>query len=305
LADEATLKDSLFQEVADSAPVMLWRINASFDCDWANAAWFEFTGGTLAEQSGFAWVDLVHPDDRARVKEAFSEAFEARDKVSVEFRIRRRDGHYRWILDSGSPFFENGDFAGFVGSCFDITERKEAEERTAALGSDFLSRPEERARRTSKMMKEQLQDGDASGSNADPETTHAASSRGLSGWQERRAKELLSADLSGAVSLHDVAAECGLSTRHFSRAFKNTTGLAPHAWYLARRVEVAKEALRSRQLPLSVVALTCGFSDQSHFTRVFSRIVGTSPGAWRRTCELRAAEASNHVSGAGDENCQA
>jgi PAS domain S-box-containing protein len=257
---------------------MLWRINASFDCDWANAAWFEFTGGTLAEQSGFAWVDLVHPDDRARVKEAFSEAFEARDKVSVEFRIRRRDGHYRWILDSGSPFFENGDFAGFVGSCFDITERKEAEERTAALGSDFLSRPE---------------------------TTHAASSRGLSGWQERRAKELLSADLSGAVSLHDVAAECGLSTRHFSRAFKNTTGLAPHAWYLARRVEVAKEALRSRQLPLSVVALTCGFSDQSHFTRVFSRIVGTSPGAWRRTCELRAAEASNHVSGAGDENCQA
>jgi AraC-like DNA-binding protein len=63
--------------------------------------------------------------------------------------------------------------------------------------------------------------------------------------------------------------------------------------------------LRSRQLPLSVVALTCGFSDQSHFTRVFSRIVGTSPGAWRRTCELRAAEASNHASGAGEENWQA
>ena len=113
---------------------------------------------------------------------------------------------------------------------------------------------------------------------------------------ETRAKELLSSDLSGDLSLEEVAAQCGLTTRHFSRAFRDTTGLAPHQWFLARRVEVAKAALRSRHVSLAEVALECGFADQSHFTRVFSRIVGTTPGAWRRTCEIRAPEAQEWTS---------
>jgi AraC family transcriptional regulator len=107
---------------------------------------------------------------------------------------------------------------------------------------------------------------------------------GLAPWQERRAKEILSAHLDGRVMLVEVARACGLSASHFSRAFHRTIGAAPHHWLLKRRVEVAKEKLRDRRLSLSEVALACGFSDQSHLTRVFTRFVGASPGAWRRIC---------------------
>lgn len=108
---------------------------------------------------------------------------------------------------------------------------------------------------------------------------------GLAPWQERRAKEILGANLDGSVALSALAKECGLSASHFSRAFRQTAGLAPHQWLMRRRVEEAKQALRDRRLPLSEVALVCGFADQSHLTRVFSRSVGTSPGAWRRCLE--------------------
>jgi AraC family transcriptional regulator len=105
---------------------------------------------------------------------------------------------------------------------------------------------------------------------------------GLAPWQERRAKEILSSNLAENVGLKELAQECGLSVSHFSRAFRHSTGAAPHQWLLEHRVDAAKPLLRDRQLPLSSVALTCGFADQSHFTRTFTRIVGVSPGAWRR-----------------------
>jgi AraC family transcriptional regulator len=106
----------------------------------------------------------------------------------------------------------------------------------------------------------------------------------LAPWQERRAKEIISANLGG-VPLADVARECRLSTSHFQRAFRRTVGMAPHKWLLSRRIELAKEKLRDGRLPLSDVALACGFGDQSHLTRVFTRLVGTSPGAWRRVLD--------------------
>ena len=105
---------------------------------------------------------------------------------------------------------------------------------------------------------------------------------GLAPWQERRAKEILSANLDRGVPLKDVAQECRLSLSHFSRAFRSSMGVAPHSWLLTRRIEVAKQKLRDSRLPLAEVALACGFADQSHLTRVFTRMVGVSPGAWRR-----------------------
>jgi AraC-like DNA-binding protein len=101
---------------------------------------------------------------------------------------------------------------------------------------------------------------------------------GLTGRQERLAKEALSA----GSTLAAVAAESGLSTSHFARAFRETVGLAPHQWLIRRRVDAATEALKDRGLSLAEVAVRCGFADQSHFTRLFSRIAGVSPGAWRR-----------------------
>jgi AraC family transcriptional regulator len=105
---------------------------------------------------------------------------------------------------------------------------------------------------------------------------------GLAPWQQKRATELLSANLEGTISLTEVAAECGLSPGHFARAFTQSMGLSPHRWLQEQRVKRAKALLVEAQLPLAEVAKLSGFADQSHFTRVFSKAIGTSPGAWRR-----------------------
>lgn len=104
----------------------------------------------------------------------------------------------------------------------------------------------------------------------------------LAPWQERRAKELLEANLSANITLNELARECRLSIRHFTRAFRGSTGMSPHAWLMHHRIEKAKGLLMNSPRILSDVALDCGFADQSHFTRMFQRRVGISPGAWRR-----------------------
>jgi AraC-like DNA-binding protein len=101
---------------------------------------------------------------------------------------------------------------------------------------------------------------------------------------------MLTGDLTGATSLSEIALACGLSVGHFSRAFRRSTGLAPHAWLLHIRVEAAKAMLRQREAQLSVIAMACGFADQSHFSRVFTRRVGSSPGAWRKYLSDRVEE---------------
>jgi AraC family transcriptional regulator len=106
---------------------------------------------------------------------------------------------------------------------------------------------------------------------------------GLTSWRERRAKEMLLADLSGATPLATIAAACGLSASHFARAFRRSTGLPPHAWLNKARVGRAIVLLREHRLSLSEIALECGFVDQSHFTRVFVQRVGVGPSAWRKS----------------------
>jgi AraC family transcriptional regulator len=105
---------------------------------------------------------------------------------------------------------------------------------------------------------------------------------GLAPWQERRSKEMLAGDLTGATPLHEIAGACGLSVSHFSRAFHKSTGLAPHAWLLHARVESAMAMLRSGDASLSTIARASGFADQSHLARVFTHQVGLSPGTWRK-----------------------
>jgi AraC-like DNA-binding protein len=105
---------------------------------------------------------------------------------------------------------------------------------------------------------------------------------GLSPWQQRRALDLLHANLDGAVSLSELAVECGLSVRHFARAFKRSMGLPPHRYPLKQRIETARGLLLNSKQSLLDIALACGFADQSHFTRVFTAAIGVSPGAIRR-----------------------
>jgi AraC family transcriptional regulator len=109
---------------------------------------------------------------------------------------------------------------------------------------------------------------------------------GLASWQLRRAREFISANLSGDPSISQVAKECGLSSSYFARAFKQATGFSPHRWLTKKRTERAKELLQDPGLGLADVAQICGFVDQSHFTHVFSRSEGYSPGRWRRLHRL-------------------
>lgn len=127
--------DELFRQIGDTAPVMIWISGLDKKCFWFNKPWLDFTGRAMEEEIGDGWTKGVHPDDLDRCLEIYTSAFDERSDFSMEYRLRRRDGEYRWIVDNGVPRFSSeGEFLGFIGSCFDITERKEAE--TARIASD-------------------------------------------------------------------------------------------------------------------------------------------------------------------------
>jgi AraC family transcriptional regulator len=106
-------------------------------------------------------------------------------------------------------------------------------------------------------------------------------SGGLSPWQIRRAHEFIEANLAGDPSIAAMAAECGISTSYFTRAFRVSTGMTPHQWIIQRRVSLAKSLIQESSLPLVEIALMCGFVDQSHLGRHFTRMVGATPAKWR------------------------
>ena len=117
-----------YRALLDQAPVMIWRANITSECDYFNDRWLQFRGRTLEQESGNQWAQGVHPDDLDRCLGTYLEAFRHRESFEMQYRLRRYDGAYRWLLDHGSPFFgDRGAFLGFIGSCIDITERVEAQ----------------------------------------------------------------------------------------------------------------------------------------------------------------------------------
>lgn len=122
-----------FRVVADAAPVLIWTAGPDMRFEYFNKPWLEFTGRPIDQELGQGWMDGLLPDDAGRYRAVYRSSFEARASFQLEYRLRRRDGEYRWLLGSGVPRFSpSGAFLGFIGSCIDIHDRKQAE---AALES--------------------------------------------------------------------------------------------------------------------------------------------------------------------------
>jgi PAS domain S-box-containing protein len=123
-----------WQTLADIAPVFIWTADARGKCTWVSRPWLEFTGRTLDEELGDGRFAGVHPEDAEHCRAIFDRAVEERAPFTMEYRLRRRDGEYRWITDRGVPrTSEEGTFIGYIGSCIDLSERREAEEWSRAL----------------------------------------------------------------------------------------------------------------------------------------------------------------------------
>ena len=137
---EAALRESeeRFRNMADTAPVMIWVSGPDKLCTFFNKRWLEFTGRTLKQELGNGWADGVNPEDLHRCVGIYHSSFDSRNAFQMEYRLRRADGEYRWVLDSGTPVYRGGQFAGFIGSCIDITEQKLIEERLRASESRLV-----------------------------------------------------------------------------------------------------------------------------------------------------------------------
>jgi PAS domain S-box-containing protein len=137
-----------FRLVANTAPVLIWMSGTDKLCTFFNQGWLSFTGRSMEQEMGEGWLSGVHPEDVQSCLRIYSTSFDARAEFEMEYRLRRFDGEYRWIVDYGVPRFESdGTFCGYIGSCVDITERKSSEESLHTLGGRLIhAQEEERAR---------------------------------------------------------------------------------------------------------------------------------------------------------------
>lgn len=117
-----------YRTLIEHVPIMIWRANTTAQCDYFNERWLQFRGRTLEEEYGNQWTEGVHPGDFKRCFDTYLAAFEKRQPFEMQYRLKRHDGDYRWILDRGAPSFGRKDeFLGYLGSCIDITDRMEAQ----------------------------------------------------------------------------------------------------------------------------------------------------------------------------------
>jgi PAS domain S-box-containing protein len=143
-----------FRAMADTAPVMIWMSGSDGLYTFFNKAWITFTGKSLEAELVNSWRKGIHPDDYARCTQIYSKAFEAREKFTLDYRLKRADGMYRWVLDTGVPRFSSEGYLGFIGSCIDITERKLAEEILRRDKESLESLVDERSKELIKTQKE-------------------------------------------------------------------------------------------------------------------------------------------------------
>jgi len=138
-AEELVVRSrDFYLTLLETFPTLIWKADLTTGVIYFNQSWLQFRGRTLEQEQGDGWLDGVHPEDRDRCRSTYLEAFAERRAFEMEYRILRWDGEYRWLMDFGSPFRDiEGNFAGFIGSCYDVTERRLAEEKLRQSEQQF------------------------------------------------------------------------------------------------------------------------------------------------------------------------
>lgn len=135
--------EARFRLVANTAPVMIWMSGPDKLCTYFNQPWLAFTGRHLESELGNGWSKGVHPDDLQACLKTYTEAFDRRIAFKMHYRLRRHDGEFRWVYDIGVPRFNrDGSFAGYIGSCLDVTEQKLAEQTLSGIGRRLIEAQE-------------------------------------------------------------------------------------------------------------------------------------------------------------------
>ena len=157
-AEEAKREnEERFRLVANTAPVLIWMAGINKLVIYVNDPWLQFTGQSLESQLGNGWADGVHPDDLQRCLRTYEEAFDRRERFRMEYRLRHHDGTYRWLADIGVPRFNpDRSFAGYIGSCIDITERKRAEQTLSNVSRRLIEAQEQERTRIARELHDDI-----------------------------------------------------------------------------------------------------------------------------------------------------
>jgi PAS domain S-box-containing protein len=142
--DRLRESEERFRRVANTAPVMIWMSGTDKLCNYFNQTWLEFTGRPLEAELGDGWSEAVHAEDLKDCLDVYNHSFDRREPFKMQYRLRRYDGEFRWVLDTGVPRTNpDGSFDGYIGSCIDVTDRKLAEEALRDFGRRLIEAHEE------------------------------------------------------------------------------------------------------------------------------------------------------------------